>query len=174
MRYGLNIGSGQRRFTSTNEMTWLNIDSVARDMMPDVLANGAHLENICDSDMTDVVVLHHVLEHFGCGEAEGLIREAHRVLRPGGSLLVFVPDMQALARRWLDCGLSDQVFMTNVYGAYMGEEADRHRWGYTTGSLLDFLVKSAAWSGVKMFDGRAIPGASICQDWWILGLECIK
>ena len=170
---GLNIGSGQRPFKSTPDMHWINIDSQGK-WSPDLVCNAEKLP--FDEGTVEYVVLHHVLEHFGCGEATSLIREAHRVLRQEGKLLVFVPDMKALARRWLNgFVLGTQVYMTNVYGAYMGDEADRHKWGYTPETLHEFLAHCAPWTDLRI-GGHSLelPGADIAHDWWILEAEAIK
>lgn len=174
---GLNCGSGQRPFTSLPDegIQWINID-INPKWDPDIVANWNDL-SMFSSGSVDYVVSHHSLEHVGCGDGSGFIREAYRVLKPGGSLLVFVPDMKALAKRWLDGGLTDQIYMTNVYGAYMGDEADRHRWGYTSDSLqetLDYFRSGVAWAIIRPFDFRQIPGADIAQDFWILGMEAVK
>ena len=89
------------------------------------------------------------------------------------SLLVFVPNLRALAQRWLAGGLTTQIYATNLYGAYMGDEADRHKWGFDEDSLREFLG-SMRWAEVKAFDWRPIPGADIARDFWILGAECVK
>ena len=169
----LNCGSGQRPFTSLPDegVKWINIDINER-WNPDVCTDWNNLSMFADASV-DYVVSHHSLEHVGCGEGDGFIREAYRVLKPGGSLLVFVPDMGALAKRWLEGGLSDQIYMTNVYGAYMGHEEDRHRWGYTDKSLWLALC-GWKWLSVGRFDFRSIPGADIAQDFWILGMEAVK
>lgn len=174
MKFALNVGSGQRPFTSTPEIAWRNVDTVRREgYVVDDICDGAHLP---DADATvDYFVLHHVLEHFGCGEGAALIAEAHRVLRPGGSLLVFVPNMQALAARWLGGELDDQVYFTNVYGAYISsEEESRHRWGFNATTLAEFLWTNALWTHMRPFDWRPIPGSSFARDWWIMACECIK
>lgn len=174
MKTGLNVGSGQRPFSSMPEIEWINVDSVEHEGMPkpDLVCDGASLPFLTDS--VHLVVLHHVLEHFGCGEGLGLVREAHRVLEPGGSLLVFVPDLRALAERWLAGGLSTQIYATNLYGAYMGHEEDRHKWGFDGRSLHEFLTQSAKWQAIGPFDWRTIPGADIAKDFWILGAECFR
>lgn len=174
MKQAINCGSGQRPFASSEYVHWDNVDKIARPgYAVDVLCDGAHLPHLDAS--IDYFVLHHVLEHFGCGEAAGLIAESYRVLRPGGSLLVFVPNLQALAARWLGGELDTQVYLTNVYGAYMaGEEESRHRWGFDAVSLSEFLWKGALWTHMRPFDWRVIPGMEPARDWWIMAAECIK
>lgn len=166
----LNIGSGQRRFSEP----WINADCVSREgQVPDVVMNALELWP-WDDESAEIVCFHHVLEHFGCGEATPAIREAWRVLKPGGQLLVFVPDMRALARRWFTGQLSDQIYFTNLYGAYQSEEGDRHKWGFTIESLRDFLESCAEWKGVSLMMKETIPGADIAWDWWILSMRAVK
>lgn len=176
----LNVGSGQRRFETS--MGWFNIDCVSRppDQIPDIIVDANQLSSKFDDNSQDMVVLHHVLEHFGCGEADEVLKQCYNVLKPGGSLLLFVPDLRLLAGRWLSGELDDFSFLVNVYGAYQGLEGDRHKWGYDTNSLKDYLVK-VLFEGdykeqikIKLFDWREIPGADIAKDWWILGMEVIK
>lgn len=171
-KIGLNVGSGQRPFKSTDEIEWVNVDKVVRPDMPkpDWIEDGAHLP--CADNSVDYFVLHHVLEHFGCGEAADLIKEAYRVLKPGGMLQVFVPNMRALAKRWLDGGISTQIYMTNVYGAYMGSSADRHHWGFDELSLADFL-KDWQWQAAN-FKCSTLSGSNCAHDFWILEVECVK
>jgi len=172
VKIGLNVGSGQRPFKSQMDVIqWINVDSQAR-WNPDIVCSGDSLPY--QDNHADYFVLHHVLEHFGCGEAASLIRESYRVLKPGGRLIACVPDMEALARGWLAGKISTQIYLTNVYGAYMGSEDDRHKWGFDRNSLVEFLAGQRVWSHIGFFDFRPIPGADIAKDWWILGVECRK
>lgn len=167
---GVNVGSGQRPFRSTSEVRWINIDKVTRlGHEPDVMCDGADLPYVDNS--VDYFVLSQVYEHFGCGEAINLLKEAHRVLKIGGSLIISVPNMKALAQRWLMGEISEYIFMVNTYGAYMGEESDRHKWGTTPESLKYEIEKAAKWAWVKNFDNRSIPGMDVARDWWITCLE---
>jgi SAM-dependent methyltransferase len=166
----LNVGSGQRPFNTAHG--WINVDSQPK-WQPDVVRDWNDLSIFPDNSM-DMVVSHHSLEHVGCGEGDGFIREAFRVLKPGGSLIVAVPDLRALALRWLTGELDTQIYLTNLYGAYMGDEADRHKWGYDQPYLLRSLQAVAPWSQVRPFDFRSIEGADIARAWWILAMEAVK
>ena len=50
----------------------------------------------------DVVYHSHVLEHLDREDAPGFLRECRRVLKPGGFLRVVVPDLEQLARRYVE------------------------------------------------------------------------
>lgn len=171
---GLNVGSGQRRFD--NNRGWTNVDVASRppDQVPDVILDATKLVEHFGENTQDMVVLHHVIEHFGCGEADEVLKQCFKVLKSGGSLLIFVPDMRRLAGRWLSGELDDFSYFVNVYGAYQGLEGDRHKWGYDTKTLHQYLSKIPGTGQIKLFDWREIPGADIARDWWILGMEIVK
>lgn len=168
----LNVGSGQRRFEGGD---WLNIDCVRRPgQEPDVIADARDLKDIPD-DWADLVVLCHVLEHFVLPDAEKVVASCYRVLKPGGSLIVALPNMRALAQRWLMGMIDDYIFFVNTWGAYQGEDGDCHRWGYTADTLPKLLDGSGRhWSVIKQFDHREIPGMNLPTDWWTREYEAVK
>jgi len=175
MKLGLNVGSGQRRFKTThNEVRWINVDKISSppDRVPDLMCDGAHLP--FDDQTVDYFVLHHVIEHFNCGEAADLVREAHRLLKKGGSLLVFVPNMRTLCAHWLGGEMDTQLFLTSVYGAYIpGEIESIHKWGFDAEHLYQFISAHGKWEA-HWFDWREISGADIANSWWILGMEYVR
>ena len=166
----LNVGSGQRPFVKP----WINCDKQAV-YSPDLIWDAGNPLDPCpfESDSADCIVLHHVLEHFGCNEAGSLLSECYRLLKVSCPLLVFVPDMWELASMWREGKLSDQLYFTNVYGAYMGCEADRHRWGFTSDSLRTTL-RGSQFRRVTMFDWRDVYGADLARDRWIRAVEAYK
>lgn len=161
----INAGSGQRPFAKP----WLNCD-VQEKWQPDYCFDLKQRWPFEDGS-AEMVVFHHVWEHEGCGEAIPMQEEARRVLKAGGKMLVFVPDMRALAQAWLLGRLDTETYLINVYGAYMESEHDRHKFGYTKETLWKEL---RGWSEVRPFDWRRLPGANIAGDWWILALEATK
>ena len=175
MMRGLNVGAGQRPFSNVPEVIeWANVDKVWHKGMPepDLICDGAHLP--FGGSQADYFVLNHVYEHEGLGEGDGLIQEAWRVLKPGGSLIVTVPDLRELAKGLIQGRLDTITYAITLYGAFMGHEEDRHKFGYDYNLLAECLQKCSPWREVKKFDWREIPGSSIPKDWWIAGVECVK
>jgi len=162
----INLGSGQRPFKN-----WVNVDLNPK-WSPDVVAEGANYLYQLESDSVDKITLHHVLEHYGCGEAARLLAQCYRTLKPLGSLFVFVPDMRELAQMWFEGRLDDATYLINVYGAYMQDEADRHKFGFTRRSLFNELQGHGF--RVRMFDWREVEGADFARARWVLAVEAIK
>jgi len=170
----INLGSGQRRFESVPGCEWRNVDCVSRPgQVPDVVCDVMKEPLPFEDGSVDLVVLYHVLEHFELSSADRVIAEAHRVLKSGGSLIIVVPDLRALAQRWLMRQISDYIYCVNLMGAYQGEEGDFHRWHYTPESLTEKL-RQKEWAGVQMFNWREIPGMAVSKDWWYWGAEAIR
>jgi SAM-dependent methyltransferase len=169
-----NLGSGQRRFESTPEIEWVNVDIVSRppDQVPDVICDIKDLPGKYGHGNADYVVAHHTVEHWGLGEFP--FRACYQLLKPGGSFLIFIPDIRALAERWLAGGISDYIYGVNLMGAFQGLETDRHRWHYTANSLGEALYASANWTAYITFDWRHIPGGDFAKDFWILAMEAVK
>lgn len=164
----VNLGSGQRPFPKP----WINVDMQAR-WAPDVVADGSCMPMFADAS-AELIVAHQIIEHVGLGEFDGVIREAYRILEVGGSLILTTPNLRELVKGWITSRIDDYIFCVNLYGAYMSDEADRHRWLYTAETLSHALAVAAPWRDVEPFDWRVITGANIAKDWWILGLEATK
>ncbi len=164
----INLGSGQRRFPKP----WINVD-INPQWEPDVVADGAHMPMFADASAS-MIVIEHTLEHYGCGEGTAMLQECYRILAPGSSLVVTVPDMRQLVRGWITGNISTQIFFTNVYGAYNGDEADRHRWGFAPETLTELLFSAAPWSYVDTFSAEEDKQHLVSHDWWILERRAIK
>lgn len=90
----LNLGCGSRYLPN-----WTNLDFVSTG--PGVVAHNL-LEGIpFPNDSFDVVYNSHVLEHFSKEQAIYFIQECYRVLKPSGVLRIATPDLEQIARIYL-------------------------------------------------------------------------
>lgn len=102
----LNLGCGDTRPGSDAGLAveWVNVDTFY-SMFPEGSGDRAQIEacpNYVDADLTkrlpfddlsvDGVLLSHVLEHFDAQDGLHLLIECYRVLKPGGIVLISVPD----------------------------------------------------------------------------------
>ena len=92
----LNLGCGP-----TFHPDWVNLDISPTDprvRSADVTKGIPLPPNVCDA-----VYHSHVLEHLSAEEAKVFIAECYRVLKPAGILRVAVPDLEQIARLYLQC-----------------------------------------------------------------------
>ncbi len=57
---------------------------------------------------TDVVVAADVTEHLDDATLQGVLRDVHRILRPGGAFIVYTPENSHLFERLRDAGMMKQ------------------------------------------------------------------
>lgn len=151
----LNLGCGYR-FNSK----WTNVDfvSTAKDVIAYNLTRGVPFV-----DNSFAVVYHsHLLEHFPKTRSEFFIRECYRVLKPGGVLRIAVPDLEQIAR----------IYLEAIEKADRSEEwAANHEW--MSLELLDQMVRNRRGGDmVAYFERENIPN----QDFVIerFGSEATK
>jgi predicted SAM-dependent methyltransferase len=95
MKELLNLGCGPRTHDD-----WVNVDFVASG--PGVLVHDLS-RGLPFPDRSFRAVYHsHVLEHFPKEGALSFVKECYRVLKPGGRIRVVVPDLEGMARRYLE------------------------------------------------------------------------
>jgi SAM-dependent methyltransferase len=122
----------------------LDIDPTVR---PDIVASIVDLEPV-DSTSVDAVWSSHNLEHVFAHEVPAVLASFLRVLRPGGTALITLPDLQAVAKQIAVGKLEDTLYTSPagpitpldvVYGyrpsIAEGNEFMAHRTGFTAKTL---------------------------------------
>jgi predicted SAM-dependent methyltransferase len=121
----LNLGCG-----TCFDRRWTNLDFVSTG--EGVIAHNL-LSGIPEPDgRFDVVYHSHVLEHFPRERALPFLRECHRVLTRGGIIRVAVPDLEQIARNYL------QHLHDSLLGVPLARE--KHEWSVL--EMLDQAVRT--------------------------------
>jgi predicted SAM-dependent methyltransferase len=87
----LHLGCGERSIPG-----FIHVDVRAFDNV-DMVCQLNKLDTFKDSSV-DLIYCSHALEHFKRYDCEGVLKEWHRVLKPGGILRVAVPDFEAIVK----------------------------------------------------------------------------
>lgn len=132
----VNLGCGDKRMAG-----YVDVDCRA-EVRPDVVSSVQnYLKTLPDSSV-DEVIAHHILEHLGPGECEVLVAEIHRVLKPGGKLIVECPDFARAIQRYSKGQIAWWQLKQVVYGGPAGADAGLgHRWGWGLKEMESLLVK---------------------------------
>lgn len=139
----LHIGAGSRILDG-----WFNLDIEQNPDAPRALdmlspATKIDLPDGCASELMAV----HLFEHLYRWECDDAIEEWKRLLRPGGTLILEMPDLMKWAKNIVDGAMRggkhpDQLGMWAAYGdprtknPYMG-----HKWGWTPQTLEAILTE---------------------------------
>lgn len=121
----------------------------------------------------------HMMEHLDQEEVRLFLKEAHRVLKPGGIIRVVVPDLRILIDRYLDSGNADEL----IAGTFLAVPKPKtlsqkllhllnghrnHHWIYDSASM-SALLQSCGFSDVRILKpGETIipnPGELNLFDW---------
>ena len=99
----------------------------------------------------DTIVMLCAIEHFTKGEAENIIGQFHRMLKPDGKLIIDFPDINQIIKKYK----GDPEFMIRlIYGSQKNEYAF-HKWGWTKetfAKLLSNYWKTIKWKTVVPHD----------------------
>ena len=128
---------------------WLIVDIVASAHV-DYVRPCTDLSPFADGTVAEIYASH-VLEHLSYQSELGTaLREFHRVLVPGGSLRLSVPDLAVLCELFLQPSIAPQEqyeVMRMMFGGQL-DPADFHRVGLTERFLTQFLL-DAGFTGIE-------------------------
>lgn len=127
----LNVGCG-----SAFHPEWVNLDS--SPTAPGVIEHDLRRPLPFTDGSFDAVYASHVLEHLEPDAGGRLLRECHRVLKPAGTVRIVVPDLEAIARLYLE----------SLAEAATGDDRAAFRYDWAMLELYDQSVRTA--SGGRM------------------------
>lgn len=163
MKTVLHVGCGPRATGILHQSFrgWQEIRlDVDPQVEPDIVADMKDMKCVPDESV-DGVWSSHCLEHMGSYDVPLVLAEFKRVLRPGGHVLITVPDIQQVAEAIAAGGLEKKLYdspagpimpLDVVYGHQAsikdGQAAMAHRTGFTAETLKQKLIH-AGFAGVR-------------------------
>jgi len=133
----LNVGCGPHYHTD-----WINMDIVPCG--PDVIACDLSKGIPLEDHSVDVVYHSHVLEHIRREHIPSFLKECHRVLNFEGTIRVVVPDLEVIARKYIE----------KLDAAVSGDPAAAIDYEWTMLHLYDQAVREQGGGGMIEYLGR--------------------
>jgi predicted SAM-dependent methyltransferase len=121
---------------------WKTLD-IAPGPDVDFVGDCKNLAQFADASV-EAIYASHVLEHVPYRLAEATLKEWHRVLAPGGTIMISVPDLETLANLYVNARTNAQArrFVMQMMFGGQADDHDFHYAGYDA-ALLAHLMKQA-------------------------------
>lgn len=110
-------------------------------VQPDFVMDISSMPDFRD-EMFDEIRAHHVLEHLGYKQGLSALREFRRILKPGGTLDLEVPDMDRIAEAWVERRFTPDELQQWIHGEDVGGPFDGHRYSWCEETLRNALTNS--------------------------------
>lgn len=148
----LNVGCGKRVIDG-----WMNCDIVRdpeapRD--PEILCDAKKIP--LEDECATVLQAIHVFEHFYRWQVPEVLKEWHRLLKPGGHLILELPNLVKACQNYLEGRKKggkdpDQLARWGIYGdPRTGNPYMCHPWGYSPEELIEILNESGFAGAVEL------------------------
>lgn len=131
-KVALNLGCGDDPIPNT-----INCDLYSP--CADVVADLCDLSDFKDAS-TDCIESHHAIEHLALADVPRAIEEWHRVLKPGGALVLTCPDLDAVARLWLKSDRSLDSYESRMIFGSQEHPGMFHKSGYSSRTMRALLI----------------------------------
>jgi predicted SAM-dependent methyltransferase len=140
----LHVGCGKRVLDG-----WVNCDvqhAAGAPRAPEILCDVRSIP-LADGSADELMAIH-LLEHFVRWECDAVIAEWRRLLKPGGLLVLELPDLLKCAQNLIALARKggkplQQMAMWGIFGDQtLCDHHMTHRWGWWPASLREFLVSS--------------------------------
>jgi predicted SAM-dependent methyltransferase len=155
----LNLGCGDRFHPD-----WENVDMYP--YAPGVRVHDLTKKLPYGDEEFDAVYHSHVLEHFPKKQGVGFIRECHRLLKSGGVIRVAVPDLEQIARLYLES--------LEKASKGMPGWADNYEWMVM--EMYDQCIREDSWGAlVEYLSRNPVPNLDfVVQRWGVYSLPLIE
>lgn len=121
----LNLGAGNKILAG-----YTSVDLAG---YPDIVSDVRKL-GVIEDETADEVMAIHLFEHIAFPDIPATLAEWKRVLKPGGLLVLELPDLIKCCQNVL-ANESDRLGIFGLYGEPLGPELMQHKWGWTTATL---------------------------------------
>ncbi len=142
----LNLGCG-----SDKKEGYVNIDSNPK-FNPDRLADVRNL--IFPTNEVDEILARDILEHIPIADCESTLKNWHRILKPGGRLIIQVPNLRFLSEEIKDSNDPEVLimWMRRIFGG-QDHPGNYHNNGFTP-EILKYLLEKIGFRKIKIFPRR--------------------
>lgn len=146
----LNVGCGNRKMHG-----FVNVD-IREDIEPDVVCDVSKISEKFEN--VDLIYACHVLEHFpekpflfSKTTWKDVLTDWHKALRPGGTIRLSVPDLEAVCNRYVKT--KDLAEIKTFFFGGQKYDYDYHfcGWDYPT---LKSALESLGFADVRLYDWR--------------------
>jgi predicted SAM-dependent methyltransferase len=143
----LHLGCGWRNFGPD----WVHIDAGDYTHLDhDSVTDLSHIEN----NTVSLIYSSHMLEYLDRDEAHMVLQEWRRVLRPGGTLRLAVPDFESMVKLYSEGTIKLSNMLGPLYGKMpMSDTTIYHKTVYDYESIAS-LLEGVGFTDVRRYDWR--------------------
>jgi len=134
----LTLGCGRMQLTlppgEQNAADWVSVD-IRPEIQPDIVADFTHLDEYVESNSAEAIYSCHSLEHVDREWVYPALFSWWKVLKPGGQLIIRLPNFPHHVKQWLDTDPEKQMFsgLNFMYGP--GRDSQLHLNGFSIHAL---------------------------------------